>query len=164
MLLRPFSCSLPKPKSMEQTLQALGGILLKSIPTIVFLLFLVFFLKGMLFGPLERLLRERDELTAGARKAAEEAIKRAEKKAADFDAALREARLEAYREQEELRRKWLAEQAAQIADARAAAATLVDEARRQIAAESEAAREALRAESHRLAEEIAAALLAGRVR
>ena len=149
---------------MEQTLQALGGILLKSIPTIVLLLFLFLFLKAMLLGPLERLLRQRDELTAGARKAAEEAIRRAGKKAEDFEAALREARLEAYREQEELRKKWLGEQAAQIGDARAAAATLVEEGRRQLEADTEAARKALRAESERLADEIAQAMLTGRGR
>ena len=36
---------------MEQTLQALAGILLKAIPTIFLLLFLYFYLKLMLFGP-----------------------------------------------------------------------------------------------------------------
>lgn len=149
---------------MEQTLQALGGILLKSIPTIVFLLFLFFFLKAMLFGPLERMLKQREELTAGARKAAEEAIHRADKKAVEFDAALREARLAAYREQEELRKKWLAEQAAQIEDARAAAATLVEEGRKQIETDAAAARQSLTAESERLADEIAQSMLAGRGR
>ena len=50
---------------MDQTLHALGGILLKSIPTVVLLLFLYFYLKSMLFGPLTRVLKQRDELTAG---------------------------------------------------------------------------------------------------
>ena len=59
---------------MEQTLHALAGILLKSIPTVVLLLFLYFYLKVMLFGPLNRLLKQREELTAGTRHAAPRAV------------------------------------------------------------------------------------------
>ena len=77
---------------MEQTLHALAGILLKSIPTVVLLLFLYFYLKVMLFGPLGRMLKQREELTAGTRHAAQKSLKDAERKVTEYEAKMREAR------------------------------------------------------------------------
>src|SRR5438270_11159738 len=86
---------------MEETLHALGGILLKAIPTFILVILLNFFLKYSFFRPLERILKSRYDATEGARKQAEETIARAEAKAAEYDAALRSARAEIYQEQEE---------------------------------------------------------------
>ena len=110
---------------MEQTLQALGGILLKAIPTVCLVLLLYFYFKVMLFGPLEKVLKRRDELTEGARKVAAESLAAAERKAQEYEAKLRDARAEVYREQEETRRRWLEDQASQIAKARQSAEGLV---------------------------------------
>jgi hypothetical protein len=55
---------------MEQTIQALGGILIKAIPTALFLVILHFIFRFWLFGPLRKVLKQREELTAGARTAA----------------------------------------------------------------------------------------------
>src|SRR5438045_8683235 len=103
---------------MEQTLHALAGILLKSIPTVVLLLFLYFYLKAMLFGPLNRVLQQREELTAGTRHAAQKSLKDAERKIQEYEAKMREARAEVYREQEKTRRQWLADQTGQLERAR----------------------------------------------
>ena len=59
---------------MEQTLQALVGILQKAVPTILLLILLHFYLKAMLFGPLTKILKDREALTKGARKTAEESL------------------------------------------------------------------------------------------
>ena len=147
---------------MEQTLQALGGILLKAIPTIFLLLLLHFYFKAMLFGPLEKVLRQRDELTEGARKAADQSLAAAERKAQEYEAKLREARAEVYRQQEETRRKWLEDQAAQTAEAHTRMASGVREAKEQIASEAAAARQALLESSSALADQIATAVLARR--
>ena len=147
---------------MEQTLQALGGILLKAIPTVCLLLLLHFYLKGMLFGPLEKVLKQRDELTEGARKAARQELAAAERKAQEYEARLREARAEVYRQQEETRRRWLEDQAAQIAEARERNAGAVRQAKQEIAAEAEAARQSLIETSGALADQIAAAVLSRR--
>src|ERR1700687_856818 len=128
---------------MEQTVQALGRILLKAIPTIFLLLLLHFYFKAMLFGPLEKVLRQRDELTEGARKAADQSLAAADRKAQKYEAKLREARAEVYRQQEETRRKWLEDQAAQTAEAHTRMASGVREAKEQIASEAAAARQAL---------------------
>jgi len=147
---------------MEQTLHALAGILQKAALTIGLLLLLHFYLKAMLFGPLEEVLKERDQLTKGARKAAEQSLAAADKKTQEYEAKLREARAEVYKEQEEIRRRWIEEQASQIAQAREWNAAAVRKAREEIVAEAAEARRSLTESSGALADEIATAVLAGR--
>jgi F-type H+-transporting ATPase subunit b len=147
---------------MEQTLHALGGILLKSIPTIVLLLFLYFYLKLMLFGPLTRVLKQREELTAGTRHAAQKSLKDAERKVAEYEAKMREARAEVYREQEETRKRWLADQTIQVDSARERTVQTVQQAKEQITAEITAARQTLAESAGALADQIATAVLARR--
>ena len=147
---------------MEQTLEALAGILLKSIPTILLLLFLYFYLKAMLFSPLTKVLKQRDELTTGTRLAADRSLRDAEQRVQEYDAKLREARAELYREQEATRAQWLADQASQITGARQRTGTAVAEAKEQMAAEVVAARQSLIESSGALADQIATAVLGGR--
>ena len=77
---------------MQETLQALGGILLKAIPTVILLIILHFYLKAVLFGPLDRMMQKRRELTEGARKIAEDSLAAAARKADEYEAKLRDAR------------------------------------------------------------------------
>jgi F-type H+-transporting ATPase subunit b len=147
---------------MEQTLQALGVILVKSIPTICLLLLLHFYFKAMLFGPLEKVLKQRDELTAGARQAAEQSLAAADRKQQEYEAKFRDARAEVYRAQEETRRVWLSDQTAQIADARRRSEESVKAARQQIAEDTAAARQSLAGSSASLADEIATTILSRR--
>lgn len=148
---------------MEQTLQALGGILLKSIPTVVFVLLLHFYLKKMLFGPLERVLKQRDDSTIGARKAAEESFANAEKRAAEYEAAIRDARSDVYKEQEAARKTLISEQETRLQQARQSIDGLVNEARVRIEAEAQAARRTLADSAGLLADQIADQVLARRV-
>jgi F-type H+-transporting ATPase subunit b len=147
---------------MEQTLHALAGILLKSIPTVVLLLFLYFYLKLMLFGPLTRVLKQRDELTAGTRHAAEKSLKDAERKVQEYEAKMREARAEVYREQEETRKTWLTDQGSQLEGARARTGQTVQQAKEQITVEITAVRQTLAESSAALADQIATAVLSRR--
>jgi F-type H+-transporting ATPase subunit b len=147
---------------MEQTLHALGGILLKSIPTIVLLLFLYFYLKLMLFRPLTRVLKQREELTAGTRHAAQKSLKDAERKVSEYEAKMREARAEVYREQEETRKHWLADQTSQVEGARERTGQTVQQAKEQMTAEITAARQSLAESAGALADQIATAVLARR--
>jgi F-type H+-transporting ATPase subunit b len=147
---------------MEQTLHALAGILQKAALTVGLLLLLHFYLKAMLFGPLEKVLKERDHLTKGARKAAEQSLADADKKTQEYETKLREARAEVYKQQEEIRRRWIEEQTSQVAEARERNAAAVRKAREEILAEAAAARQSLTESSGALADEIATAVLAGR--
>jgi len=76
---------------MEEILQALGGILLRAIPTVILLILVHFYLKRMLFRPLEQTLAKRREQTDGAQEAARASLARAEEKAAMYELALKEA-------------------------------------------------------------------------
>jgi F-type H+-transporting ATPase subunit b len=144
---------------MEQTLNAVAQILLQALPTFVLVLLLHQFLRVFYFKPMGRVLAERAEATEGERRKAAESLARAESKAAAYEESLRAARNEVYREQEEVRRKWLDEQAAQIRDARARVDVVVKDARGQLAAEADAAKETLEANSRLLADQITRTIL-----
>lgn len=147
---------------MDQTLHALGGILLKSIPTVVLLLFLYFYLKTMLFGPLNRILKQREELTDGTRRAAQKSVDAAERKLQEYQAKMREARAEVYRDQEETRKRWLADQTSQLESARERTGQTVQKAKEQMTVEITAARQTLAESAGVLADEIATSVLARR--
>ncbi|MEO7144608.1 MAG: ATP synthase F0 subunit B [Bryobacteraceae bacterium] len=144
---------------MEQTVLALAGILLRAVPTLLLVFFLAFYLKRMLFAPLEKVLVQRAVMTTGARQQAEILLQKAEKKTAEYQAAIRDARGELFREQELLRRRWLGEHATQVHEAKAASERLIEAARGQIAQEAAAARETFRQTTTALADEIATRML-----
>jgi F0F1-type ATP synthase membrane subunit b/b' len=144
---------------MEATLQALGQLLLKAVPTVVLLLFVHFYLKAMLFRPLEAALGKRREVTEGARAAAEQLLAKASERAAAIEQKLREAREKIYSEQEETRKRWVAEQTASIDAAREASHAKLHEAQERLAAETEAAKRDLAGTADALAEEITRTLL-----
>ena len=81
---------------------------------------------------------------------------------AEYEAQFREARAEVYREQEETRRRWLADQAAQVAEARSSAEAGVARAKVELASEAAGARQNLLETSGALADQIATAVLARR--
>jgi F-type H+-transporting ATPase subunit b len=145
---------------MEQIFQALGGLMVKAIPTVCFLILLYYYFKTMLFGPLERVLKQRAELTEGARRDAEASLADAARKQQDYEAKFNEARAEVYRAQEETRRKWLEDQAAQVADARTQHEESVHAAKQQIAADAVSARQDLGSRAGTLADDITSVVLA----
>jgi F-type H+-transporting ATPase subunit b len=147
---------------MEQTLQALSGILLRAIPSALLLIVLHFYLKAMLFKPLQKVLKRREELTLGARKAADESLAMAERKAQDYEARFRDARSEVYREQEETRKVWLEDQAKQVEAGHARSTEAMAAADKKIADEVAAAKQNLVETSATLADSIANRVLARR--
>ena len=147
---------------MEETLRQLGGILLRAVPTFILVVLLHLYLKFIFFKPLERVLRERYDATEGARKLAEESIARASQKAAEYEAALRAARADTYKEMEQLQRKLHDDRAASVKEARAQADAAVAHAKAALTAEVEALKKNLGAESDALADRIASKILTGR--
>jgi F-type H+-transporting ATPase subunit b len=144
---------------MDATLHALGGILLRAIPTFLLVIFLHFYLKTMFFKPLEKILKQRYDATEGARKLAEQSFERASAKTAEYEAALRAARAEAYRAQETLFKELHEREAAELAAARAGSEAAVKEAKELLARDVAAARASLAQESEELAVRIAGSLL-----
>jgi len=144
---------------MEVILQQLGDLLLKAIPTFLLVVFLNFYLKAVFFKPLEKVLQRRYEATEGARKLAAESLERAAAKTAEYEAAIRGARTELYKTQDQLIKQMQEKQAAQIAEARERADAAVKEGKRQIAAEAETAKAQLAGQSEALANQITQAIL-----
>jgi|SRR5579875_201321 len=144
---------------MEATLHALVGLLLKSIPTILFFILLTLYLKRVYFRPIAKVLEERRKATEGVREIARRAFEAADKKTSEFEHALQIARAELHQEHEALRQKWAAEQAAAIAQMRAESDHRIEEAKRQIAQEVERAQADLDARVDQLSEQIVASLL-----
>jgi F-type H+-transporting ATPase subunit b len=147
---------------MDETLRQLGGILLRAVPTFFLVVLLHFYLKFIFFKPLQRVLRQRYEATEGARKLAEESLVKASEKAAEYEAALRAARGETYKELEQLRRQLQDDRAVAVREARTRAEAAVSQAKATLAAEVAELKKGLEAESDTLADQIASKILRGR--
>src|SRR5438128_10970560 len=147
---------------MDETLRQLGGILLRAVPTVLLVVLLHFYLKFIFFKPLQQVLRRRYEATEGARKLAEASLSKAAEKAAGYEAALRAARAETYKELEQLRRQLQEDRAVAVREARASAEAAVSKAKATLAAEVADLKKTLDAESDALADRIADKILRGR--
>jgi len=141
------------------TLQALTGILLKAVPTIILLLIVHFYLNAMFFRPLQKVLAQRRAATEGARESADAMVKTAAEKAAALEAKLRQAHEAIYQEQEEARRKLLTEQSARVEEAKRQSRELIHQGKLELEAETAAAKRQLAATVDALAEQITSSLL-----
>jgi F-type H+-transporting ATPase subunit b len=147
---------------MQQIVHQLGELFLQAVPTvlIVFLFYLI--LRSAFFGPLLRVMMERDDRTKGAQKAAEAAQAAATEKVKQYQEALKQARTQVYAEQDTARRKLLDERNAQMKDARARTAEEVRVAKQRVGGELAAASRGVEASSGELAAQIARRVLESR--
>jgi F0F1-type ATP synthase membrane subunit b/b' len=148
---------------MDKLLHDLGGIVLNGLPTFFLVIILAVCVKYLYLKPLEKVLAERYRLTEGARKAAEESLKSADSKLAEYEDALVKARGEIYKEQSEFLHRLHEEQATQIGQVRADSEKRISAAKVAIAEEARNAAASLEAQSDTLAAQIADAVLARRV-
>ena len=148
---------------MEQIFETLKGILVRALPTFFLVIALHWFLKKVLFQPMERVLEERRKKTQGAVEASEATLARVNEKMAEYETALGNARAGIFHEQEEARKKLAAQQTALVDAARAEQAEKVAAVKRGLADEAAEAKAMLAAEADRLADQIAGAVLAGRM-
>jgi len=147
---------------MEQIFHALQGIIVRALPTFFLVILLHWFLKKVLFQPLDRVIEERRQRTEGVLESCQAAMERAQERIQEYENSLRQARAEIFDQQEAERKRLAAERAALLAEARQRARERVEAAKAEIEAEAENARQALRAEAARLADAIAETVLAGR--
>lgn len=160
-LIRPKAESPGKATSMEQIFSQLQGILVQALPTFFLVLLLHFYLKKVLFQPLERVLDERQRRTEDTVQDSEDAMRQVARKMGEYEAALSAARATIYKEMEEYRASLSRSQAQAVNEARDASSTKVAAAKAEISAEAEASRASLAAEAGRLADQITASVLAG---
>ncbi len=148
---------------MDKTLHDLGGIVLNGLPTFFLVLILAACVKYLYLKPLEKVLAERYRLTEGARKAAEDSLKSADSKVAEYENSLAEARAEINKEQAAFLGKIREEQAEHVRRVRAESEHRVATAKLSIAEEARSATEGLESQSDALAAQIADAVLSRRV-
>ena len=142
-----------------QPLIALGGILLRAIPTFLLVWLLYLYVTRVFFRPLQETLRKRYEATDGLRAAAEADVALAEQKAAQYEESLRAARSELYQQQEQERQKALEQRAAVLRQARQQAEEMVGKAKQDMQQDVEEAKQRLAAESEPMARSILRAIL-----
>lgn len=147
---------------MEQIFHALQGIIVRALPTFFLVILLHWFLKKVLFQPLDRVLEERRRRTEGVLESCQAAMERARARIKEYEDSLRQAQAEIFDQQEAERKRMAAGRAALLAEARQQARQRVDAARAEIQAEADRARQSLREEAARLAEAVTESLLAGR--
>lgn len=144
---------------MDEILQQVGTLLLGSVPTALLFIALVMAYQVLVQGPLNRTLAERRARTEGAMEDAHKAIARAEERAGEYSAKLRQARADIYKLREQRVRQWIAERDAVLDDARRAAGQKVSEAKAQIDAEAAHARHAIEGSAGELASRVVRAVL-----
>jgi F-type H+-transporting ATPase subunit b len=137
----------------EQTLRQLGELLLSSIPAIFGLLIVWAAYRQIIYTRLQQVLAEREALTAGAIRQAQEEIALAEERTAEYEHRIREARA-IFIAQEAHSRRTMEERARALAEARKHAETMVRTARADLAKDVVAAKSALQQQVEVLANRI----------
>ena len=136
---------------MDEILGQLGGLLLGSVPTIIFIVLLFGIYTAVVHKPLVKVLAERYSRTEGAIEKARADIAQAEARTAEYEQRLREARMTVFKSQEARRQLALQARAAAVAEARIRAQGQVEKARAAIEQDKAAAQTGLQAESGKLA-------------
>jgi F-type H+-transporting ATPase subunit b len=136
---------------MDEIIGQLGGLLLGSVPTIIFVILLFGIYTAVVHKPLTKVLAERHSQTEGAIEKARADIAQAEARTAEYEQRLREARMTVFKSQEARRQQALQVRAAAVAEARTRAQAQVEQARAAIEQDKVIAKTGLEAESGRLA-------------
>ena len=139
---------------MDETFRQIGELLLGSVPTIVFFLLLYGLYNVLVHKPLMRVLAERRARTQGAIEKARADIALAERRTAEYEQKLRDARIAILKAQEA--RLALATKARDVAvaQARTQSQAQVQQAKASIEQDKQAAQTTLDSEAGRLATEI----------
>jgi F-type H+-transporting ATPase subunit b len=109
--------------------------------------------------PLARVLQERRSRTEGALEKARADIAAAEARTAEYERALRDARVQIYRTQEARRQKAMQLRATAIAQARSRAEEQIKQAKAAIAEDVARSRTTIQAEAERLSGEVISSIL-----
>jgi F-type H+-transporting ATPase subunit b len=139
---------------MDETFRQIGELLLGSVPTIILFLLLYGLYTILVHKPLMRVLAERRARTQGAIEKARADIALAERRTAEYEQKLRDARIAILKAQEARRAVATKARDAAVAQARTQAQTQVQQAKAAIEQDKQAAQTTLDSEAGRLATEI----------
>jgi F-type H+-transporting ATPase subunit b len=142
-----------------QIAHQLGELFLGAVPTVILFLFFFLFLRWAFFTPIQKAMAERTALIEGARAEAVSVEAAAKQELDTYNQALRSARAEVYKEQEDARQVVLDERAQLLRAMRSRSQDEVREAKKQIAAEIASAHAEIEKQTPALAAEIARMIL-----
>jgi F-type H+-transporting ATPase subunit b len=144
---------------MDQLLNQIGGLVLGSVPTMIFFLLLVIAYGFLVRRPLDRVLAERRARTSGAVEQAKASISAAEAKTAEYEDRLRHARAEMFAARDKRLKQWTAERDQALAEARAIAGEKIKVAKAEIDQSVVLARRQIEGASAELSEQILRAVM-----
>ncbi len=144
---------------MDETLRQIGELLLRSIPTIIFMVLLYGLYTLLVHKPLMKVLAERRSKTEGAIEKARADMAAVEARTSEYEQGLREARMTVVRTQEARRQQALQARTALVEETRSTAQAQVEKARAAIEKDKAAAQQTLQSESSDFANEIIESIL-----
>ena len=144
---------------MDTILRQIGELLVSSIPTIIAVLILWTGYRFIVHGKLRQVLEQRHALTEGAIERAQQEIAVAEKRTAEYEQRVREARTQIYKAQQASRQRVMDERNAALAESRQRAGEMVKKARAVLEGETADAKGALEQQASVLADQVIATIL-----
>lgn len=144
---------------MEDQLKQVGELLFSSIPTIICLLVVWMAYRFVVHPRLAQVLQERHARTQGAIEQAQADIASAEKRVAEYEQKLREARAQIFTTQEKARNRVIEQRNNALAQARKQADDTAKAARSAMEQEVAATKETLQKQADALADEIIRSVL-----
>jgi F-type H+-transporting ATPase subunit b len=136
-----------------------GELLLSSIPTIICLLVVWGAYRLLVHSKLQQILAERHARTEGAIQQAQAAISEAERRTAEYEQKLRDARAQVYAAQESYRNKIMEQRAAALAQARKQSEEMIKSARAAVEQDMVTAKAGLQKQVEVLADQIIQSIL-----
>ena len=144
---------------MDAILRQIGELLVNSIPTIISVLILWTAYRFIVHGKLRQVLAERHALTEGAMERAQQEIATAEKRTAEYEQRVREARSQIFKTQQASRQRVMEERNTALAESRQRAGEMVKKARAVLEAETTGAKSTLEQQANVLADQVIATVL-----
>ena len=139
---------------MDAILRQIGELLISSIPTILSVLIVWIGYRFLVHGKLKQVLEQRHALTEGAIERAQQEIAIAEKRTAEYEERVREARTAIYKAQQANRQRLMDERNAALAEARKRAGEMVKKARGILETETTEAKATLEQQATVIADQI----------
>ena len=144
---------------MDAILRQIGELLVNSIPTIISVLILWTAYRFIVHGKLRQVLEQRHALTEGAIERAQQEIAIAEKRTAEYEQRVREARSQIFKTQQANRQRVMDERNAALAQARKNAGEMVKQARAAVEKDTIGAKAVLEQQANVLADQVIATVL-----
>ena len=144
---------------MDEILNQLGGLVLGSVPTMIFFILLVIAYGLLVRRPLDRILAERRARTTGAVEQARGAIAAAEAETSVYEDKLRQAKAEIFHARDQKLKQWNAERDSAIEEVRRATQQRILAAKQDIEQSATSARAQIESMSPELSSRILSAVL-----